>query len=440
MTSDERGYIEDLYHAGLAAVGPRSAVARALGRRGTTITVDGSDIPTSGCVAVVAIGKAAASMAKGARDSLGEAIRNGIILTKDGHLSADVPGFRAFEAAHPVPDQRGVVATKAILDLAGELRNGDLLLALISGGGSALLEAPRPPLTLDDIQRTTDLLLRAGAPIQDLNAVRAELSLVKGGGLRRAAAPAACVSLLLSDVLGNDPTVIASGPTIDRQPSPHTARQVLERFGVRDRVPAAVATSLDQTIQAAPDELTGVDFEASRWFVIGDNDAFVAAAAAESNSRGVATRIIWRQKEGEAADLAREWVESCRAADDGVDVLLGGGEATVTVRGDGHGGRNTEFALAAAIELKEDDSDWTIASLASDGDDGATDAAGGIVDAGTVKAMRSAGVSPEDALAGNDSAPALDAAGALVRPGVTGTNVNDMYVAVRRGSAAKIGA
>jgi len=432
-----RDLIERLFQASLAAVEPRAAVQRALTLRGHTLLIEGRQTPVAGRVAAVAIGKAAPRMAQGALDVLGDAIAEGIILTKDGHLGDGVPGFAGYEASHPVPDERGVAATQEILALARTLGRGDVLLALISGGGSALLEAARYPVTLADLQRTTELLLRAGAPIQDLNAVRSELSLVKGGGLRVAAGEAACCSIVLSDVLGNDPTVIASGPTVVRRANAAAALAILERYGLRDDIPETVRASLDSPAPETVEPPPQGDSEIDRWVVIGDNNALIAAAASWLDARSLQSQVVWNAKQGEARTLAREWVERCSASNGDVEVLLGGGEATVTVRGSGRGGRNTEFALAAAIELAAKGSDWTIASLASDGDDGAADAAGAIVDGSTVARMRRLGIDPADALDRNDSATALGAVGALVRLGPTGTNVNDLYVAVRAGTVGE---
>lgn len=432
-----RDLIERIFQASLAAVEPRAAVRRALSLRGQTLLIEGRELPVAGRFAVVAIGKAAPRMALGAFDVLGEAIAAGIILTKDGHLGDGVSGFAGYEASHPVPDERGVVATQEIMALARSLGRGDVLLALISGGGSALLEAPRDPVTLADLQRTTELLLRAGAPIQDLNAVRSELSLVKGGGLRVAAGEAACCSIVLSDVLGNDPTVIASGPTIVRRANAAEALAILDRYGLRDDVPESVHACLSNPAPGTVEPRSRVEFENDRWVVIGDNNALLDAAASWLDAQSFRSRVVWKAQEGEARTLAREWVELCGAMNGVADVLLGGGEATVTVRGTGRGGRNTEFALAAAIELAANGVDWTIASLASDGDDGAAGAAGAIVDGSTVARVRRLGIDPADALARNDSATALGAVGALVRPGPTGTNVNDLYVAVRAGTVGE---
>jgi hydroxypyruvate reductase len=369
-------------------------------------------------------------MALGAEAVCGERIETGLVITKDGHAEGTLPArIRVAEAAHPIPDERGVQATREILDLLSGVGEGDVVLALISGGGSALMEAPRPPVTLKDVAKTTDLLLRAGAPIQDLNRVRIPLSLVKGGGLRRAAGKATVVTLILSDVLGNDTRIIASGPTVKGEGSGSDALALLEGYGVRDRVPDAVI----QALEAPVDDSQDGDFSNDVVEIVADNETVLEALRARAAADGFRAEIVARRVGGEAADVARAWVANCQRSDPDIDVFLGGGETTVTVRGDGVGGRNTEFALAAALELERRQlTEWTMASLATDGQDGPTNVAGAIADSGTCDRARAAGVDPDLALANNDSLRVFEAAGGIVAPGPTGTNVNDLYVGVRR--------
>lgn len=422
-----RAMVEDVFREALHVVEPGAAVRRVLSAEDDAILVDGHQIPApSKGVSVVAIGKAAGAMARAAADVLNGTVATGYILTKDGHSGKVPPGFVAYEASHPIPDARGVKATREILAHLTRLARGDVIVALISGGGSALLESPRPPLDLAALQSTTDLLLRAGAPIQDLNVVRTVLSEVKGGGLRRAMSHATCVSLILSDVLGNDPTAIASGPTVQGERDAGKARQVLERYGVFDRAPAAVQ---EMVTNASPDvnDLSGYQTDGDVYQIIGDNELLIAAVDTEFATRGLRVRRAHPAAEGEARRLAVDFTSLCLSQADDIDVVLGGGEATVRVTGDGVGGRNTEFALAAAVDLARTGSSWVIASLASDGQDGGVDAAGAIVDGGTV--TRADGVI--QALATNDSGRFLGATGSLVVTGPTGTNVNDVYVGVR---------
>lgn len=419
------------YRAALAAVEPGAAVARHLARAGDHLVLDGEPISIPGRLLVAAIGKAAVPMARAVETIAGELISGGLVITKEGHATGPLPRLPVREAGHPIPDERGVAATRELLDLVAEAGAVDVVLALISGGGSALLEAPVPPVTLADLAATTDLLLKAGAPIQELNAVRTPLSRVKGGGLRRVAPAARFLTLILSDVLGNDLRVIASGPTIPGAYPAATALATLSRYDLLDRVPPAVRHLLEARA-ASDDRVPAVPAVEDRIVVVADNETAIAAAEATAAAEGRQVRVIWRDQQGEAADLGRTWAIACHVADETVDVLLGGGEATVTVRGNGLGGRNTEFALAAALALAEmGETGWAIASLATDGQDGPTDAAGAIADGETVARARAAGVDPARALAENDSLRVFQAAGGLVAPGPTGTNVNDLYFAVR---------
>jgi hydroxypyruvate reductase len=423
-----RRLIRSWYEVGLRAVDPRSAVARNVTWDGAALGVGGNSIDIADGVRVVAIavGKAATDMAHGLELIVGPRLDDRILLTKDGHATHPPAAWEVYEARHPVPDERGVAATQRILAAVSGLKAGDGAIVLISGGGSALLEAPRFPLSLSDVQETTRLLLRAGAPIQDLNAVRSELSDVKGGGLRRAIGKAGCVSLILSDVLGNDPAVIASGPTIERRARPHVALDLIARYGVHDQMPPAVIELLES---ARPT----IDAPESRdvYLVVGDNLLFLDRIEEAVRSSGFSPRVVLRDAEGEARELANRFVDHLTSQPSGVDVAIGGGEATVTVRGDGRGGRNTEFALAAAIRLQADGGDWVVASLASDGQDGAMDAAGAIVDRDTIDRGRAAGVDAATSLASNDSGGYFEAVGGLVVLGPTGTNVNDVYIGVR---------
>jgi hydroxypyruvate reductase len=431
-TSVARELIKRAYAAGVDVVAPDAAVKRVLARTDFGFTVDGDAVDTRGRLIVVAIGKAAAPMASAAAEVLGDAIDAGYLLTKDGHTTGAPTAVAVYEASHPVPDERGIAATRAILDGVSGLGANDVVLALISGGGSALFEAPIAGLTLADIQQTTDLLLRAGAPIQDLNAVRSELSQVKGGGFRRKIGEARVVSLILSDVLGNSPEIIASGPTVPRMPNLGAALDVLDRYSLRDRVPASVREHLEQGVEERRETASS---GASRdiYRIIGDNEMFVDAVQRELEAAGLAVARAWHGREGEARDQATAWVHVVVSSS--ADAIIGGGEMTVTVTGDGTGGRNTEMALAAAIELDRTGLDATIASLASDGQDGGVDAAGAIVQRDTVARLRNAGIDAAEALADNDSGTALGTIEALVTPGPTGTNVNDVYIGIR-GTAA----
>ncbi len=421
-----RSIVERLYQAALIAADPRRAVRDAISIDDGRITVAGERFDRDIDVVVLAIGKAAVTMAVGARDALGDRIRRGIAITKDDHAGDTLlPGIDIYEASHPIPDERGVRATRRAIELLESTGERELVLALISGGGSALFESPTPPVTLADMQAVTSALLRAGAAIDELNAVRTPLSQVKGGGLLEHVGGNKLVTLIVSDVLGNDPRVIASGPTVPGNRDRGRARSVLEQFELWDSVPASVRTVLA--------ELDASERGSSRVFpldVIADNHSAVAAAAGEAAELGLTARTIWIDRTGEARDQARFWVDEIAAAVPDVDCLIGGGELTVTVRGAGVGGRNTEFALAAASALESDE--WVVASLATDGQDGPTGVAGGFLDRASVAELRADGVDPDAALAANDSLRPLELARGVIAPGPTGTNVNDLYLAIRK--------
>ncbi len=425
-----RSLIREMYEAALAAAEPEAAVCRHLHGDGDAIILNGGRWQVRGRVVVVGAGKAAVAMARGVERSCGDLIDGGLVITKDGHRVPPLPRtIEVVEAAHPIPNHRGVDATRRIMEMLQGLDDGDLVIALISGGGSALLEAPVEGVSLDDMARLTDLLLRAGVPIHDLNTVRAPLSRVKGGGLLQAAGRAPILSLILSDVLGNDPRIIASGPTVAAERDGERALGVLESYGVHSKVPRNVIDVLKDVERAghrSQESETGVHV------IVADNDTAIDAAAEVAQKRGKQVSVVWREKQGEASRLGAEWVRVCREADAGANVLVGGGEATVTVRGDGIGGRNTEFALAAAIEMNSHTGPrWVVASLATDGQDGPTNVSGAIADEGTVRRAQVAGVDALEALRENDSLQVFEAAGGLVAPGPTGTNVNDLYIGIR---------
>lgn len=423
----EHERIERWFRQSLKVVDPRASVRGALGWDGDALTVQGRRTPVrqESRVIVLAIGKAAPAMARGVRDVLGDRIDRGIVLSKAGTPDAEVAGFRSFEASHPTPDARGIAATREILEEVRGLGPDDVVLALISGGGSALLEMPREGLSLEDVQTATKVLMHAGAGIHDLNAVRQALSEVKGGGLRRAIGRATCITLLLSDVLGNDPHIIASGPTVPLPADAADPAEIVRRLGVEDMLPAP-ARQMIAMYSPAPAQIDERDVVA----VIADNETLVRELERIVSGEGFRSRIAWHAFDGDARDLGRMLARDAEGAPDDVDVLLGGGEATVEVTGQGRGGRNTEAALVAAMTMSCG-SEWVIASLASDGDDGTSDAAGAIADPGTLERGRETGCDAARSLDNNDSATYLEAAGGLVTTGPTGTNVNDVYIAVR---------
>jgi hydroxypyruvate reductase len=421
--------LEEIWAAGLAAADPERAVGRALEIEDDAIVVAAARfLPER--VFVVAAGKAAGTMAKAARGLLGEGISGGLVVTKDGHD----PGPKDFEtvfASHPEPDERGVEAARKVQEFAESLGEGDLLLALISGGASALLADPAPPIELADLKELTSDLLRSGADIGEINTVRKHVSVLKGGGLARLAHPAPTVALLLSDVVGDDPSSIASGLTAPDTTTLEDTRRVLERYRIYP--PESVAAHL-RDAEETPTTDDPV-FEDVVNVICGGGRHAAEAAANRAQELGYAPLLLTTTLTGDAlgaasmyAAIVREVLESGNPVSSPC-AIVSGGEATVTVRGGGDGGPNQEFALALAVELDGVEG-WAAFSADTDGHDGSTEAAGGIVDGRTARGIRDGGIDPEEALADNDSFPALRDGGALLVTGPTGTNVNDLRVAL----------
>jgi hydroxypyruvate reductase len=423
--------LEEIWVAGLAAADPERAVGRSLTLEGNNVIVNGTSF-TAERVFVVAAGKAAGTMAKSARELLGARVSGGLVVTKDGHD----PGPEDFEtvfASHPEPDERGVEAARKVQELAGSLGEGDLLLALISGGASALLADPAPPIELADLKELTGDLLKSGADIGEINTVRKHVSVLKGGGLARLAHPAPTVALLLSDVVGDDPSSIASGLTAPDTTTLEDTRRVLERYRIYP--PESIAEHLRNAEETpATDDPV---FEDVVNVICGGGRHAAEAAAHKAEELGYAPLLLTTTLTGDALGAASMYAAVVRevlASGNPVSspcAIVSGGEATVTVRGGGDGGPNQEFALALAVELDGVEG-WAVFSADTDGHDGSTEAAGGIVDGQTARGIRDGGVDPEEALADNDSFPALRAGGALLVTGPTGTNVNDLRVALIR--------
>jgi hydroxypyruvate reductase len=392
----------DLFAAAVAAVQPGPAVAAALAAR-----------RDQRFRAVGATGKAAPGMMRAAQAALGDLPS----LVVSDHAEPVPDGCRLLVAAHPVPDRRSLDAGEALLDLCAGLGDGDRLLYLLSGGSSSLVEALRPGVTLGDLAATTEVLLERGVPIVEMNAVRTAISRLKGGGVARAAAPAAVTTIAISDVPGGAPHAIGSGPTLP--PATIDPRIVVRTHRLVDHLPPAVLAAVAEW--EPPPATPHGDFE-----IVADGALAAAAAAAAARRRGLHAVVAEDAIGGEARATAPEVIHRFRAAPD-VDVLVLHGETTVTVTGSGHGGRNQEAALAAAIVL-DGSRDVTFLAAGTDGIDGRTDAAGGIVDGTSVGAGSG---DPFAALAANDSGPWLEAAGARIVTGPTGTNVGDLWILAR---------
>ncbi|MBI2526931.1 MAG: glycerate kinase [Candidatus Rokubacteria bacterium] len=417
-----------IFDAAVRAGAVRPLVLRALG-----------DLrpPSRGRLIVVGAGKASGAMAAAVEEPLGDRIAEGLVVVKDGHL-APTRRLHLVEAGHPVPDERGAAAARQIHALVRGAGPDDLVLVLISGGGSALAPAPPPPITLEEKRALTRLLLGAGATIGQLNAVRKHCSLLKGGQLARAAAPARVRALLLSDVIGDPPDIIASGPTAPDASTFPQAVAILDRLGVGDQVPAAIRERLQEGVGGEiPETPKPGDpiFDQVQNIVIGNNQLVVDGAMAEARRLGLDPHLLTRSLEGEAREVADRFVGLAREIRAGRGpvaapaCLIAAGETTVTVRGRGRGGRCQEFALAAALEL-DGVAGITVLAAGTDGTDGPTDAAGALADGESAARARAQGCDPRARLHDNDSHAVFFALGDLLVTGPTNTNLLDLYLAV----------
>lgn len=423
--------LREILRAGLEAADPREAVKRALGVEEGRVKA-GGEVFEPERVFVLSVGKAAIAMAGAAEEILGDGLAGGLVVAKDdGHDKGGLRSLEVLFASHPEPDERGVEAARRVEELLDSLGEGDLLLALVSGGASALLADVAPEIGIEDLKGLTHSLLRSGAAIGEINTVRKHVSTLKGGGLVRRAAPGMVAGLLLSDVVGDEPSSIASGLTAPDPTTLEDARRVIREYGIES--PQSVDSRLDEAEETP--KPGDVIFEGVLNLVIGGGRLSAAAATEKARELGYEPLLLSTYLTGDARDVALTYAAIIREALESGNPLpppcaiVSGGEATVVVRGEGTGGPNQEFALALATYLDGIEG-WGAFAVDTDGTDGPTDAAGGLVSGETAEAIRAGGIEPGGALAENDAYNALKAADALVVTGPTGTNVNDLRVAL----------
>jgi glycerate 2-kinase len=411
-----------IFRAGLAAADPYDAVLRAVRK-----------LP-EGRVWVVGAGKASARMAAAAEKALNKRIAGGWINTKDDHL-ANLRRIELHECRHPVPDKRGEDGAHRIAEIARNAGKGDVVLALISGGASALMPLPAEGVRLAEKQETTRLLLECGATIHEINCVRKHISGIKGGHLAALAYPARVVSLLLSDVIGDDLDVIGSGPTAPDRSTARQARQVLEHYGIWSKVPKAVRERIASGAETPkPDDPA---FGRTKNIVIGSNAMAAKAAARKARELGYRSMVLSTFVQGETREIAlmhAAILKEIRSSGSPLRppaCVITGGETTVTIRGKGKGGRNQEFALAAALAIDGLEG-CAVLSGGTDGTDGPTDAAGAYADGSTLNRAKRKGLDPVETLRQHDSYPFFEALGDLLMTGPTGTNVMDLRVLLAR--------
>ncbi len=383
---------------------------------------------------VIGAGKAGAPMAQAVEAVLGERITDGLVVVKTGH-SAVTKYIEVVEAAHPVPDPAGGEAGRRMLALAEQAGQGDLVIALLSGGGSALLVNPATGLTLADKQQMTSALLACGATIQEINCLRKHCSAVKGGQLARAVAPATLITLVLSDVVGSPLDVIASGPTVPDNSTWQDAWAVVEKYALAETLPAVIIARLRAGLAGELADTPKADdpvFRTAQTLVVADNYVAATAAGKQASAQGFNSLLLTTYLEGEAGEVAKlvaALAKQVRASGQPIATpacLILGGETTVTLGANpGRGGRNQALALQAAVIL-QDIPGITIVSLATDGSDGPTDSAGGMTDGATVQRGRAQNLNAAEYLRRHDAYPFLQATNDLLITGPTQTNVNDL--------------
>lgn len=424
-----------IFDAALKAADPEECVHRHVRLNGDLLRIGPQTYNLNDFtdILVVGVGKASVSMARALEYLLGNRITTGIINTKYGHAEP-LKQVKVNECGHPIPDEAGVRGTAEIIRLVQDADEGTLVLCVISGGGSALSPAPVEGISLAEKQQTTQLLLNCGATINEINTLRKHLSRFKGGQLARIAHPARVVALLLSDVVGDPLSVIASGPTV---PDPSTFQDgmaIVEKYELTDTLPQSVREHLQAGAQGEIEETPKPGdpaFARCQNLVIGNNRQAVIATEAQAQQLGYRTLLLSSLMEGETrevakvhAAIAKEIVASGHPVHRPACVISGG-ETTVTIRGTGKGGRNQEFVLAGALDI-EGMEDVVLFSAGTDGTDGPTDAAGALADGSTVSRAREQGLSAEEFLRNNDSYSFFKRLGDLIITGPTGTNVMDV--------------
>ncbi len=433
LKADARLILESV----LDAADPYKAVHSHVSREGHFLNVDSHryDLREIERVIVVGAGKASARMAVAIEEILSDFISDGLINVKYGH-GEPLKKIRVWEAGHPVPDESGIEGTRRLLSLVEDAKQTDLVLCLISGGGSSLLPLPTSGIDFLSKQETTQALLRSGATIHEVNSVRKHISKVKGGRLAQAAAPAQVISLLLSDVIGDDLDVIASGPTVPDTSTFTTALDVLERYGLTGQIPQCVLSHLEAGARGERPETPkpgDTVFENVANVIVANNARAIDAAADKAGSLGYKPLVLSSFIQGEAREVARVMAAIAREISmTGRPIarpacVIAGGETTVTLKGKGIGGRNQELALAASLDI-EDIDNILILAAGTDGTDGPTDAAGAIASGKTLADAKELGLSARGYLNNNDSYHFFKAAGGLIVTGPTRTNVMDIIL------------
>jgi hydroxypyruvate reductase len=432
-------HAKEIFTAGLTAVAPDVAVKRIFSLENGLLSVDQQvyDLDKFTKILVIGAGKGSALMAKAVESIVGERITAGCVSVKYGYTT-ELKRIEICEAGHPLPDQNGLANARRIFKLVSSADADTLVLCLISGGGSALLPLPAKGISLSDKQKTTELLLTCGATIHEINTIRKHVSAIKGGRLAKAAYPATLISLVLSDVIGDDLESIASGPCVADSTKYADCCMILEKYAIESKIPQSILrhiTSGQNGHSAETPKPDDVCFLNTQNTIVANNRIALLRAKKAAEQLGYHVLLFPRLLEGEASVVAADHIayikdiQLNRSSHNRPVCLLSGGETTVTITGAGKGGRNQEFALAAALELAEI-KNITLLSAGTDGSDGPTDAAGAFVDETTVFRAQDRGLDPQKYLDNNDSYNFFSALGDLYKIGPTNTNVMDLQIAL----------
>jgi hydroxypyruvate reductase len=428
-----------VFRAGLEAVDPYEATKRALRLSGEELLVGERcyRLKDFKRIVVVGAGKAGAPMAQAVEEVVGERLEGGLIVVKYDYTTP-LKKVKLIEGGHPIPDEAGQHGAEELLEIVNGLGKDDLVFCLISGGGSALLPAPVRGVGLAEKQETTMIFLESGASIHEINAIRKHLSRIKGGLLAKAAAPATMITLILSDVIGDNLDVIASGPTVGDRSTFSDCLRVIEKYKLNDRIPSAVMTHLRKGAEGTAPETPKPDdsvFRTGLNLIVGSNMQCLEAAERKAKEMGYQTLILSSLVEGETREVAKvhgailkEIIRTGKPFAPPA-CIISGGETTVTIRGKGKGGRNQEFTLACGLEI----AGWegaAVFSAGTDGTDGPTDAAGAFADWKMVESAKALGLDPSVALLENDAYPFFERLGDLIITGPTNTNVMDIRILI----------
>jgi glycerate 2-kinase len=431
--------IQNILEASLEGVNPSSIIKNALQLKKGILFVRKNQYPLSSYerIILIGLGKAAQAMVNGAKQILSGHKLTGLVITKNDNLKINqrlLPEIKTMVGNHPIPGEKSILAAEELIQFAKNVIDKDLVLCMISGGGSALVTKPADDILLEDIQKLTSQLLRCGADIKEINTIRKHLDEIKGGGLARTLYPAQIITLILSDVIGDNLSMIASGPTTADETTFGDAINIINKYELSGLISKKIISHLKAGLEGKKEETlnkTDPIIKKIQTEIIGNNRVAALAAKKKAEEEGFSSQILTDQMIGDTSEVGKglgqiiKDIQNRKTQSKQPICLIAGGESTVKIRGNGLGGRNQEVALVCAMEI-DGLENVCVATLATDGEDGPTDAAGAIVTGHTISSARSKGLNPGNYLKNNDSYHFFEKNGGMIRTGVTGTNVNDL--------------